>query len=60
MPVENLYSVEVCSLVKVDFAVSLSSIDAQYLNPQLAYPLLAYSQQAPVQTLHPLKTTDFN
>ena len=56
--VENHYSVTVCSLV--NFEVRVSFTEAWYLNPQLAYPLLAYFQQAPVQTLHLLRTIDFN
>ena len=52
---ENLYFTKVCSLVKVNFEVRVSFIEAKCLNPQLAY-----SQRALVQMLHLLKTIDFN
>ena len=57
---ENLYSVMAYSLIKVNFMVGVSSLDAQCLNPQLVYPLLAYSLQALVQMLRPPKIIDFN
>ena len=57
---ENLYSAKAYSSVRVNFGVRVSSIEAIFLNPQLAYPLLACSQQVPVQKLHLLKTIDFN